>query len=190
VAADNGSGSPLLNPVLALHKSPVPESAPVGGKGEAGVVANRLEAQRAALAEASRQISREAHTLSLHAGKLQLVARMFSDSLAPSWIPRGLFHSSLGWRLIAPSQGGYLVEAEVSRLPSLANYIETATSIEARTAISRVRSIIPFSQTVLLRGKSVDDIWSEADEVEGGKGFVLWLAPFVDQDAKDSDRSR
>ncbi len=177
---------PVLNPVLTLRKEPVPETASGGGKGEAAIVADRLEQQRSELADSCEQIAASANQRPTHAGRLHLVADMFPDSLAPSWTPHTLFDEQDGCRLVAPMREGYLVEADAGRLSRLARTIRTASSVEKRVAISRVASIKPFEQWDMLRGRSVDDLWDVAEEVEGGKAFIMWLAPFRDANARTS----
>jgi hypothetical protein len=115
---------------------------------------------------------------------VHLLATMFRDSLAPTWTPKGLFHKSHGCRLTAPGPGGYLIEAEASRLKALSQYIREAESIEARTAISRVKSVSAFFGDQTIRGHSATDLWEEAEEVDGGRAFVLWLAPFRSDQAR------
>lgn len=183
--ADDRRDRPLLNPVLTLRKEPAPEQPSTGGQGERGIVMERLDAQRAALAEEIERIAALPGLVS-HAGKVHLVARMFEDSFAPSWTPKGLFDARFGCRLVAPARGGYLAEASANRLADFAGFIRTAAAIEPKVAISRVQSIQLFDTAQLLRGRSLDELWDAAAETEGGNAFALWLAPFRDNDARSS----
>ncbi|WP_338606827.1 S8 family serine peptidase [Pelagibacterium nitratireducens] len=178
--------APLLNPVLRLTKGPVPEEPPVGGQGEAGVVAGRLSAQRVALAESCRRISAESASLSAHGGRIHLIVEMFSDSFAPTWTPKGLVALAGDAKLVAPASRGYLAEIPVDRLEGFAKQILTAQTIEARTAISRVRSIRALDAEAVTRGRKIETLWELAEEVEGGKAFAVWLRPFRDHHAKSS----
>jgi hypothetical protein len=49
-----------------------------------------------------------------------------------------------------------------------------------------VKAINPFDKGEALRGHSVDALWDAADEVEGGKAFMFWFAPFHDENARNS----
>ncbi|WP_312414334.1 S8 family peptidase [Shinella sp.] len=186
MAIEPRSKAPLLNPVLLLTKEPVPEEPHVSGKGEAGIVHDRLDRQRVELARDCASIADEIQELPIHGGKIHIIAKMFSDSFAPSWTPRGLFDAQHGCRLTAPAEGGYLVEVDATKLPNLARHISTTSTIEARTAISRVRSLRPLNAGAILRGRSTDTLWESADEVEGGRGFVVWLTPYRDDTARTS----
>lgn len=183
---DRRAPPPVLNPVLTLRKEPVPETATGGGKGEAAIVADRLEQQRHELSASCERIAGSAAKRPTHAGRLHLVADMFPDSLAPSWTPHTLFGEQDGCRLVAPMRNGYLVEANAAQLSALARTIRDASTIERRVAISRVASIRAFEQRDMLRGRTIDELWSAAEEVEGGKAFIMWLAPFRDTEARSS----
>ena len=175
---------PLLNPVLALRKEAAPEPVTGGGRGADDIVIERLESQRRILGANLDQIAIEASNYAPKAGKLHVVARMFPDSFAPSWTPRGLFDPNFGCTLVAPAPGGYLIEVSVQRLRQLARFVRTAETIESRVAISRVEELRPFDSHELLRGQTVDDVWSKAAEIEGGRAFILWLAPYRDKSAR------
>jgi hypothetical protein len=54
MAADDRRDPPLLNPVLALRKEPVPETVSGGGKGADAVVVERLERPHPFVHEQSR----------------------------------------------------------------------------------------------------------------------------------------
>ena len=182
---DDRRERPLLNPVLTLRKEPVPEAAKGGGPSEKDIVQDRLPAQRRALSARLEAIAASDATAP-HAGRIHLVVEMFEDSFAPSWTPRPLFTDGRRARLVAPARNGYLVEAEVAYLPSLARHIRSASAVDARVAISRVRDIRAYGADELLRGREIETLWNRATEVEGGKAFVLWLLPFRDEGARAS----
>jgi hypothetical protein len=186
MAIDEGRSPPLLNPVLSLTKKPVPEEPAVSGKGEDGIVASRLTKQREILAEQVASLAAARARTVTHGGKLLLSAEMFPDSFAPSWTPKALFDRRLNCRLVAPGPKGYLVEASSAHLTELAAYIRTAQSIEARTAISRVEQIGAYLAPAVLHGRSARELWDEAEEVKGGRLFLVWLAPFIDSAARSS----
>ena len=186
MAADDRRDPPLLNPVLSLRKEPVPETVTGGGKGADAIVVERLDRQRRALASSIERLAVEASAHAPHAGRIHLVARMFSDSLAPTWTPRGLFDPRFDCRLVAPARGGYLAEIPVNQLPQFARFIRRTDTIEAKVAISRVKELRPFDAEELLRGQSLNAVWDHAAEVDGGRAFILWLAPFQDNRARAS----
>lgn len=171
---------PLLNPVLSLQKEPVPEPAQGGGPSAKDVVQNRLGVQRRALSTRIEKIYGARSDYPTQGNRLHLAVRMFDDSYAPSWTPRTLFDQRFGCKLVAPIADGYLAEASLSKLPQLAQFIRDASSVEAMVAISRVEEIVPFDGQELLRHRSLDSVWEAASEVEGGKAFVLWLAPYYE----------
>jgi hypothetical protein len=186
MAADDRRDPPLLNPVLALRKEPVPETVSGGGKGADAIVVARLERQRRELASSIERLAVEASAHAPHAGRIHLVAKMFSDSLAPSWTPRGLFDPRFDCRLVAPALGGYLAEIAVNQLPPFARFIRRTDTIEAKVAISRVKELRSFDAQELLRGQSLNAVWDHAAEIDGGRAFILWLAPFKDNNARAS----
>ena len=175
---------PLLNPVLVLRKEAAPEPVTGGGVGAAGIVTDRLDHQRGVLASSLDRLAIEASSYAPQAGKLHLVARMFRDSLAPTWTPKGLFDARFGCGLVAPTRGGYLVKSSVEHLAEFARFIRTTTSIEAKVAISRVEELRPFDTGELLRGRTLDTVWDKAAEVDGGRAFFLWFAPYRDEHAR------
>ncbi|HEY5331272.1 MAG TPA: S8 family peptidase [Acidobacteriaceae bacterium] len=186
MATDDRRDPPLLNPVLALRKEPVPETVSGGGKGADAIVVERLERQRRELASSIERLAVEASAHAPHAGQIHLVAKMFSDSLAPSWTPRGLFDPRFDCRLVAPARGGYLAEIAINQLAQFARFIRRTDTIEAKVAISRVNELRPFDAQELLRGQSLNAVWDHAAEVDGGRAFILWLAPFRDNNARAS----
>ena len=107
---------------------------------------------------------------------------MFADSLAPSWTPRGLFDPRFGCRLVAPARGGYLAEIPVNQLTPFAKFIRRTDTIEARVAISRVEEFpaVRCARSCFADGQFYA-VWDHAAEIDGGRAFILWLAPFQDK---------
>jgi hypothetical protein len=183
---DDRRSPPLLNPVLSLTKKPVPEEPAISGKGEDGIVFARLSDQRRVLSTQIEAVAANRDYLKAHGGKILLLAKMFDDSLAPSWTPRALFDSRFGCRLSAPGSGGYLIEASSAELAELAAHIRNSQTIEARTAISRVENIGTYESNAVLHGRTAEQVWSEAEQVRGGRLFIVWFAPFKDSAARAS----
>src|SRR5829696_6235751 len=98
---------PLLNPVLALRIEPKRDTASGRGKEAKHIVASRLGQQRAALSGQLAEIEGRRPSLRTFGGKIQLLARMFADSSAPSYTPEALFAPWLGLQLIVPYRDGY-----------------------------------------------------------------------------------
>lgn len=177
---------PLLNPVLSLQMDPRPESPPARGKGEASVVFRRLPTQQRVLAASARSLFSSRSVLPSFAGTAHLVVRMFTeDSLAPTHTPDDLFSPVNGCRLVAPYHGGYLIEADLEQFNNLARAIESAHNFPIQADISRVESLSPFSPDDRARGRSIEDLWQSAPEDEGGRLFVVWLAPFRTRQARE-----
>ena len=187
MVTDDRRDSPLLNPVLSLRKEPAPETVQGGGRGAGAIVTARLGQQRQRLSASLRGLVSDPSRYKAHGGRVHLVAKMFADSLAPSYKPSGLFeHPRIGCRLVAPTHGGYLVEADTSRLEELAGFAQSTEMIEAQVAISRVETIEPFGEKALLHGLTKDALWDAAADVEGGKAFIVWFAPFRNETARNS----
>jgi len=176
---------PLLNPVLALRIEPKRDTASGRGKEAKHIVASRLGQQRAGLSRQLAEIEGRRPSLRTFGGKIQLLARMFADSYAPSYTPEALFAPWLGLQLIAPYRDGYIVEATAERIPQLISFIRTADAISAQVDISRVEKVQLYSQEEILRGQSLDALWEAAPDMERGKGFVVSFAPFRDFTARE-----
>jgi hypothetical protein len=176
---------PLLNPVLTLRVEPKREAAPGGGKSQRDIKQERLPEQRRHLFEALNNLYRNRNRLRSFSGKVQLVARMFEDSLAPTKTPNSLFSPGAGAQLIVPLRQGYLVEADVDALPRLARFAASDTTVAGQVDISRVEDVRAFGTEDVLRERSVDDLWDRAPEYEDGRGFLASFAPFRDRSAKE-----
>lgn len=177
---------PLLNPVLSLQMEPKPEAPTARGKSQRSVVVARLPTQQRVLSASARSLFSSRSTLPSFAGTAHLVVRMFSeDSLAPTHTPDDLFSPVNGCRLVAPYRGGYLIEADLDRLDHLARAIERPVNYPVQADISRVESLSSFTPADRTRGRSVDDLWLAAPEDDGGRLFVVWLAPFRTPQARE-----
>lgn len=178
---------PLLNPVLRLGMEPQPEATTGGGKGRDSIKLERLERQQRVLANATRALYRSRENLPAYGGRTHLLVKMFSeDSLAPSHLPDDLFSPVNGCQLVAPFRNGYVVEAELAALPRLTDAIENPVSLATQSDISRVESIDRFATEERLRHQSADQLWDAAPEVEDGRMFVVWFAPFRNHGAQEA----
>ena len=176
---------PLLNPVLTLRVEPKREVAPGGGKSQKDIRQDRLPEQRRHLSAALSNLYRDRARLRSFGGKVQLVARMFDDSLAPTKTPSSLFSPGTGAQLVVPLRQGYLVEADVTALPRLARFAASDATVAGQVDISRVEDVRAFAAEDVLRGRSLDVLWEQAPEYEGGKGFIVSFAPFRDSGARE-----
>lgn len=177
--------TPLLNPVLSLRVEPAPKAGSRGGKGRQSINQARLPNQIRVLGAASRALLGSRAQLPTFSGKTHLVAKMFMDSLAPTKAPNDLFYPTQGCQLVAPLKHGYLIEADVDYLERLTYVIEHPSNIKVQADISNVQELGQYSRDEKLRGRNVQDMWNLAlDDEEGGKLFIVWLAPFRDQSAQ------
>ena len=177
---------PLLNPVLSLHVDPKREAATTGGKSRKDIVTGRLAQQRRVLSRELSTIYERRERLPAFGGRVQLVARMFDDSLAATRNPGSLFSSGTGARLVAPMRQGYLIEAELGALPALARFVQTDVTVAGQVDISRVEHVHAFGPEDVLRGRDADALWEQAPDFENGKGFLLSFAPFRDGGAREN----
>ena len=177
---------PLLNPVLSLRMEPAPESRTGGGKGRQSVVQKRLDEQMERLGGQVRELHASRAEVATFGGKTLLTVRMFSDSLSPSHTPTDLFPPVHGCLFVAPLHNGYLVEADLGRFDNVAAEIRIPRGFAVQADISRVSDVEIFDDDALLRGGSVEGLWEAAPENEGGRLFVVWLAPFRDRQAREA----
>lgn len=176
---------PLLNPVLTLRVEPKREAASGGGKSRQDIREERLPEQRRRLSEALNGLYKDRKRLRSFGGKVQLIARMFADSLAPTKTPDSLFSPGSGARLVVPLRRGYLVEADVEALPRLARFAASDASVAGQVDISRVEDVRAFGPEDVLRGQDPEDLWDQAPEYEDGRGFLVSFAPFRDGGARE-----
>jgi len=185
MATEDG-GRPLLNPVLALTTEPRKEAPDVRSKDASKINVGRLPGQMVRLAASCRSIYAKRRGVPVYGGRVLIRASMFDDSYAPTYTPSDLFTERLGCRLVAPTKGGYLIEAVADKLPELVAAIEQPLGPKAQVDISRIEDIRPFDGEAVLRGRTVDQLWESAPEGDYGKLFMLWLAPFIDGQAREA----
>jgi hypothetical protein len=176
---------PLLQPVLTLQKEPMPKMAVVQGKKEEHVVHRRLDTQRRVLSSGLKTLRSqvEAGQLNVFGGHVLLIAEMFDDSFAASWTPRSLFRIRDEVLTRAAASNGYIIEIDVDDLPLLER--RTANdSIACRCDISRVKRIRAWSDADLYRARPQSALWKNAVEFENGRGFIVWLSPFHNSEAR------
>ena len=162
------SRRPLLNPVLRFTKEPRPEAITGRGKSAAGIKTERLTTQRARLSEAIADMAEQGARHPHFGGRAVAYAAMFEDSLAPTWTPSDLFQPSHGARLIAPHAQGYLVELELAALPRFSAFIRNFGTVRDEVDISRVEMVRFYDQSDVLQDRSIDSLWEQAVEQEGG----------------------
>lgn len=180
------TGVPLLNPVLTFLKAPAPSTVPGGGKNEKGIMYSRLEQQRAKLSSSFDGFSKAEAKVPSHAGKVYIIAKMFSDSTAPSWTPGDLFNVSNSCRISAPAYEGYLLEAKVEDFAIVSEKIKKSKNIKDKVDISRVETVKFFDASEIFRGEEVEKTWQLASTRENGGLFTIWLLPFFDKASRKS----
>ena len=176
--------TPLLNPVLTLQIDPRPEPRPGRGKDASKIVDSRLRQQQEVLAGACQHIFHERAHYPTYAGKIHLIASMFEDSLTPGHTPKDLFSEDVGCRFVAPFTRGYLIEATTDRLPLLVGKIGEPNDTSSRVDISRVEKLGAFDQNTVLRGRTAEQLWDKAPELDEGRLFSVWFTPFRDGEAR------
>ena len=185
MADDIPTRRPLLNPVLKLTKDPRPAGINARGKNAAGIKQERLPEQRRKLQKQFISLSKESGKRPRFGSQAIFYASMFDDSLATTWTPSDLFHPDRGARLIAPFSGGYLVEIDTSRLEWFSALVVSADAARDKGDISRVKSIRYYETEDAVAAASLDDLWEQAPEIEGGRVFLVWLMPFKDAAAAE-----
>lgn len=175
---------PVLNPVLSLKRDPQPTTVTGRGVDESNVRHERLASQREVLA--SRLASFRQSPPPSHAGRVLLAVRMFEDSLAHSHEPGGLFRETLETPLVAPLHDGYLAEVPLSRLDNLERLVSHGTHVTVRATVSRIRDIQPQAVEDVLGRRTPNRVWDSAIQVDTGHVFTAWLAPYANNDARES----
>lgn len=173
------TGNPTINPILSFLEKPIPKGVTGGGKNADGIVWSRLEAQQESLRKNLRDIQGDKDLIS-HSGKIQLLVKMFDDSLAPSWTPNDLFETNSFTRIVSPAYKGFLVETTKEKLNDVINRIKSAQTDKIKVDISRLKSIVGFGKKEILRNN--DNLFDTIREKE----FNVWLLPFHDSDARIS----
>ncbi|EXL07915.1 S8 family serine peptidase [Aquamicrobium defluvii] len=178
-------GRPLLNPVLRFTKDPRPEGITGGGKNAYGIKQDRIAVQRRVLSKQFATLSEAAYQTPRFNGHAIVYASMFEDSLAPTWTPSDLFQPDRGARLIGPYRTGYLVEFDSDELAEYARLVRNTEATRDQVDISRVESVRFFADADAAGLRSLDELWDEAPETDGGRAFVMWLMPLADRDAAE-----
>ncbi|WP_349777826.1 S8 family peptidase [Xanthomonas sp. WHRI 6108] len=175
---------PVLNPVLTLKRDP--RRATVTGRSptEAHIKSDRLDQQRIVLGEQFEEISRR--TTGIHAGRSLVAVKMFDDSLAPSHEPDALFRADLGSQLVAPFRGGYLAEVDLNASEAISTIVKTSARTDVRIAVSRISSVTSLGDSDVLGGRTTNSIWDVATQIDSGRLFTVWLAPFFEAEARTS----
>ncbi|WP_271600152.1 S8 family peptidase [Bradyrhizobium sp. CCBAU 45384] len=78
-----------------------------------------------------------------------------------------------------------MIEADINHLDNLARAIEHPVNYPVQADISRVESLSSFTPADRTRGRSLDDLWQAAPEEDGGRLFVVWLAPFRTRQSRE-----
>jgi hypothetical protein len=175
---------PVLNPILAFKRDPRRDSVTGRSLTAAQIKFDRLNHQREKLSGQLSAINKAPPKI--HAGRILVSVRMFDDSLAPSYEPEALFREGLGGQLVAPVNNGYLAQIKVSQLPGLAGLIRGSDKTDVKVIVSRIESIQTVERGDVLRERSVDDLWNDAIESDGGRVFTMWLAPYFEILSRES----
>ncbi|WP_426315480.1 S8 family peptidase [Methylobacterium fujisawaense] len=178
--------NPLLHPVLVLRKEPISSEAPTGGKGEDDIVVERLQRQRQKLSDDLNNIIASGDQLNYFGSRILLNIEMYSDSFAVTKKPKDLLTIAGESLLTRPLETGYLAEVASSALKKIRHRVETGNSVPVRCDISRVKSIRPYGERDILRGRPVKKLWESAFDLDGGKAFYIWLAPFKENIARSA----
>ena len=147
--------APLLNPVLSLQIDPELEIPKGGGKGRHSIVHSRLVPQRRKLGDQLQSLFESRHAYPAFSEKTLLAARMFPDSIAPSYAPNDLFSHAHGCQLVAPLSRGYLVEVDISQFGDLASVVVHSSGTALEVDISRTSDVKSFGDGERLRGNSL-----------------------------------
>ncbi|MEY1579600.1 hypothetical protein AB7Z98_12110 [Providencia manganoxydans] len=99
-----GIKNALLNPVLSFLEAPVPNGVSGGGKSSKGIVWHRFDTQKEKIINDLISITNDEYIIS-YSDKIHLIAKMFDDSLAPSWTPDDLFETDNLTRIVVPAFG-------------------------------------------------------------------------------------
>lgn len=177
----------MPNDVLTLKLDPRP--APIttaGGKGKGTIKGDRLAGQTTALAAQAAQLAADAATQAqpIFAGRVHIVARMFSDSYAPTHLPSDLFAPEAGYRIVAPLGDAYLIEADAAQLPDLAIRIRDQATQRIKSDISRVEELALYNAAYARQGLTADQLWEAAVSRGDDRLFFLWLIPAHDTAAR------
>lgn len=177
--------NPILNPVLRFMRPPKPARVTGGGKTSSDIKVERLAKQRKVLAKQFAAMASSAVNRPNFGGRIVVYAGMFDDSLAASWTPSDLFHTTYGTRLIAPYRTGYLIEMPVAVLEQFADLVSHSEQMKELVDISRVEAVRFFGSEDAIAAPSISKLWNTASRVQGGRAFIVWLMPMKDESASE-----
>ena len=176
---------PILNPTLRLLMEPAPVAGTGGGKSQRSIVRSRISEQRRTLSRQLGSLADPGTRFAASGHATLIVARMFEDSFAPSHTPNDLFSPDAHCRFIAPLGNGFLIEVDDRAFTTLATRAAQSDRAKDLSDISRVKSVEPFEEQAVLRGRSIDDLWSRGLEDGDGRLFNAWLMPYASEDARE-----
>ncbi len=184
-----GSRKPLLNPILNLKEIPRQTAATTGGKKKTDIKDERLNTQRMRLAASVSGIRKTTTARSIHSGKIILEAKMYEDSLSPSFTPDAIFdEKKCGTRLLSTFDDGYLIESDFSRLGDLENNLARPGTIFQKVDVSRVQALKTFNAAAIYTDSILKEMWHSAVSAtthkKHFKAFSLWLLPYLTASAK------
>lgn len=168
----------ILNPVLAFKSEPIPDGIQARGK-DPRQIKPSIGSQRTFLAEQLDNIAKKISPSVTFAKRTHLIAKMQSDSLAPTLTPTDIFRKTYGCEIIAPAYQGYLVEIDPDDISKLNNKIKTTKNTGDLVDISRLESISIFDEAETLRGQDVKYYWDTKRNAPF-QAFNFWLRPFKD----------
>lgn len=176
-----GIKNSLINPVLSFLEAPVPDSVSGGGKSSKGIVWHRFDTQKEKIINDLKSIADDKYIIS-YSGKIHLIAKMFDDSLAPSWTPNDLFETDNLTRIVVPAFDGFLIEISKSKVEDLIYKVSNAKNDKIKVDISRLESIKIFDKKQVLRDKQEEAVFNTVDI--DNKQFNIWILPFYDKKAR------
>ncbi len=166
----------IINPILKFKAAPTPDGITARGK-ELKQIKASVNEQKIKLSRQLKEASEAILPELMFAEKIHLIAKMQSDSLAPTLTPTDLFRESNKSHIIAPAYEGYLIEIDPNDIDALSIAIKTTKRTGDLVDISRLESINIFDKNETLRGKKTEDLWN-SDSIRSYQAFNLWLKPF------------
>lgn len=175
---------PILNPILVFKKDPKRNTVTGRGLNESHIRTSRLTAQRNILGKQISSLREEKNKI--HDGKVLVSVEMFDDSYAPAYEPDSIFDKKIGAELVAPFKKGYLAQIDTRHLDKIENRIRHGARTDIKISVSRIEKISSISEENLLSGRTKENIWDSALELDGGKVFSIWLSPYTEGDSRES----
>ena len=176
---------PIINPVLRLTSEPRSETPPTGGKGRKQIITKRLKRQSIELSRSVREIQKLPKSKVVHAEMCLLFARMFKDSLSPTYTPDDIFdEKKTGSKLNLAFKDGFIVETNYRRLNDLDEDLRNPKTIKEMVDVSRLKTVRHFNPHEDYLKSLVTNIWDKSHSFQSGdlskKSFGLWLLPYSD----------